>query len=335
MKILGIETSCDETSVGIINDKGEILSNLVYSQVQKHAPYGGIVPEVASREHVKAIGWVYNLALEQARTNLKEINLIAVTAGPGLQGPLLVGISFAKGLSLALNIPLIGVNHLMGHIYSCMIEDTAFKPPFLALLITGGNTLITLVEDIFVHKILGSTRDDAAGECLDKAARLLGLGYPGGPAIEKAALGGNASYYRLPVPLKKEDSLDFSFSGLKTAVYYLVEELKKNGKEIQVNHLSASVQEAVFSSLLDRLEKAQDKTGVEKIAVVGGVASNERLKYRLREFTEKRHLVLSVPSPALCTDNGVISAFVGLLKHSYNRIDNNIIDAQPFLTLQE
>lgn len=335
MKILGIETSCDETSVGIIIDKRYILSNLVYSQVQKHVPYGGIVPEVASREHVKAIGWVYNLALKQARTDIKDIKLIAVTEGPGLQGPLLVGISFAKGLSVALNIPLTGVNHLMGHIYSCMIENTAFKPPFLALLITGGNTLIALVEDIFVHKILGATRDDAAGECLDKAARLLGLDYPGGPALEKAALGGNASFYKLPVPLKREDSLDFSFSGLKTAVYYLVEDLKKNGKEIQVNHLAASVQETVFSSLLDRLEKAQDKTGVEKITVVGGVASNERLKYRLKEFAEKRNLVLSVPSPVLCTDNGAISAFVGLLKHRYNRLDDNIVDAQPFLTLQE
>lgn len=335
MKILGVETSCDETSIGVMNDKGEILSNFVYSQVQKHFPYGGIVPEVASREHVKAIGWVYNLALKQAQTDLKEINLIAVTEGPGLQGPLLVGISFAKGLSLALNIPLTGVNHLVGHIYSCMIEDRTFKPPFLALLITGGNTLIALVEDIFVHKVLGSTRDDAAGECLDKTARLMGLGYPGGSAIEKAALSGKASYYRLPIPLKNEDSLDFSFSGLKTAVYYLVEELKQKNKQIMVNHLSASVQEAVFSSLLDRLEKAQDKTGVDKIAVVGGVASNERLKYRLKEFAQKRRLTLNVPSPALCTDNAAIIAFTGLLKHNYGRIDNNIIDAQPFLTLEE
>ncbi len=252
-----------------------------------------------------------------------------------MQGPLLVGISFAKGLSLALNIPFTGVNHLMGHIYSCMLDNATFKPPFLALLVTGGNTLITLVEEIFVHKLLGSTRDDAAGECLDKTARLLGLEYPGGPAIEKAALGGNASYYRLPVPLIKEDSLDFSFSGLKTAVYYLVEELKKKGKEIEVNHLAASVQEAVFSALLDRLARAQDLTGIEKIAVVGGVASNERLKYRLKEFTEKRNLMLNVPPSVLCTDNGAITAFVGLLKHRHNRIDDDIIDAQPFLTLQD
>ncbi len=333
MIVLGIETSCDETSVGIIREDGLILSNVVYSQAKKHALFGGIVPEVASREHVKAIGWVYQKALEEAGKNLKDIDLLAVTEGPGLQGPLLVGISFAKGLSSGLGIPIIGVNHLEAHIYSPLLENQNFTPPYLSLLISGGHAILVYVEEFFKYNVLGTTRDDAAGECFDKIARLLNLNYPSGPAIEESALNVKLSDYKLPSPLKGDKTLDFSFSGLKTAVYYLLEDLKERNLHIKTEHLAHAAQEAVFGSIMDRLERAVYLTGAKKLSVVGGVASNKKLRSYLENFALHKDIKLNLPSIELCTDNGAMVAYAGLLSYRMGLGEEKILDARPNLSL--
>lgn len=335
MKIMGVETSCDETSVGILNTEGDILSNVVFSQAKKHSLFGGIVPEVASREHVKAIAWVYQRALEESGISINDIDCLAVTEGPGLQGPLLVGISFVKGLSYGLNIPIIGVNHIEAHIYSPLLEDKSFSPPFISLIVSGGHTLLIFVKDYFQYEILGKTRDDAAGECFDKIARILNLGYPGGPAIEEKASKVGKSLIKLPIPLKGDKNLDFSFSGLKTAVYRLVKDLEKEKHSLDIGQIAYASQEAVFESIIDRLERAIEKLGVKKVSVVGGVASNLTLRSYLEKISNKKGLKLYIPSIKLCTDNGAIIANVGLLKRSrgFGIKDKEIIDAKPNLFL--
>ena len=304
MVILGIETSCDETAVAIIDDE-RILAEEVYSQTV-HAEYGGVVPELASRDHIKKLFQMVNRALASADIEPKHVAGIAVTAYPGLPGAVLAGISFAYGMSTALNIPLIKINHLEGHLFTAKFAVAA-KPPFLALLVSGGHTEIILVEDWGRYDILGSTRDDAAGEAFDKVAQVLGLPYPGGPQIQALAETGNPNAIAFPRAMAKSDDLDFSFSGLKTAVINLLDEWGIDKVTKMLPDIAASFQEAVVDTLLNKVAVASKITGIKEIAIVGGVASNKRLKQKAEQFGYG----LRIPPEKYCTDNGVMIAFAG------------------------
>lgn len=304
MKILAIETSCDETSVAILQDE-EILSNVVISQVQVHEPFGGVVPEIAARHHLKNLPQIFERAVRKAEVELKEIDAVAVTHGPGLIGALMVGISFAKGLCLALRKPIVGVNHLLGHVYAAKLSFPNLEPPYLALLVSGGHTeLLLFRDDPTEAEVLGRTVDDAAGEAFDKVARLLKLGYPGGPAIERASKSGDPNRYHFPRAMMEKGNLNFSFSGLKTAVLYLLRE----EPDVNSSDVAASFQEAVVDVLIWKLTHAAELTGMKKLLLVGGVAANERLRQKLAEECSKRSLELYVPPMNLCVDNAAMIA---------------------------
>jgi len=296
--ILGVETSCDETAIALVTSDGRIRANVVASQADLHARYGGVVPEVASRRHLELVAPVLREALAQAEASLQDVETVAVTRGPGLIGALLVGISAAKALAWSLRLPLAPVDHLHGHVAALFLEPDPVAPPFLCLLASGGHTLLLDVRDRSGFRVLGTTLDDAAGEAFDKGARLLGLGYPGGAALDRAAREGNPEAHRFPVA--RVPGLDFSFSGLKTALLYAVRELSPQELEHRRADLAAGYQRAIVQALVERTEAAARETGAERVAVVGGVAANSELRAALP------HAALA-PLP-LCTDNAAMIA---------------------------
>jgi N6-L-threonylcarbamoyladenine synthase len=299
--ILGLETSCDETAAAVVTEDGEILSNVVSSQAELHAKYGGVVPEVASRRHLELVTPVLREALDEAGVRLSDVERIAVTQGPGLIGALLVGLSAAKALAWALRLPLAPVNHLHGHIASLFLKPAPVDPPFLCLLASGGHTLLLDVQDQGGFRVLGTTLDDAAGEAFDKGARLLGLGYPGGAAIDRLAREGDPEAFDFPVA--RVPGLDFSFSGLKTALLYKVRELDADELERRRADLAASYQRAIVRALVERTQAAAGQTGAGRIAVVGGVAANSELRASLPEA--------ALAPLELCTDNAAMIASAG------------------------
>jgi len=324
MKILGIETSCDETAAAVVEDGVKILSNQVASQVEIHARYGGIVPEVASRQHILAIIPILRQAMSGAKATWRDLDGIAVTVGPGLAGSLLVGVNVAKAIALAQGLPLTGVNHLEGHIYAGWLTDRSIDFPLVCLIVSGGHSDLVLMKGHGDYTVLGQTRDDAAGEAFDKAARILGLGYPGGPAIEQAARHGIISI-QLPRAWLKGTN-DFSFSGVKTALLRLAEA----GKVTNKADAAASFQAAVVDVLVTKTVAAAKKRGVKQILLVGGVASNELLRQRL---VKSSPIPVLVPEPVLCTDNAAMIAACGYYRFQANKIDSLDLDVIPSLKL--
>lgn len=315
MNVLGIETSCDETSVAVVRDGTQILSNLIASQVDLHSLTGGVVPEVAARKHVERLNILVEEALRQAHLGFRDIDLIAVTNRPGLVGALMVGVSAAKALAYALDKPIAAVHHLEGHIASNLLVAPDLRFPFICLIASGGHTELHLVEGHGRRRRLGSTRDDAAGEAFDKGARLLGLGYPGGPAIDRAAQGGNFQAVAFPRAWLEEGSYDFSFSGLKTALLRYVQE---NGDKICVPDVAASFQEAIVEVLVVKTLRAAEEYGVPRIAVCGGVAANSRLKAVFAQEAAQHGYHLVVPPPILCTDNAAMIAAAGYYQYLHS-----------------
>jgi N6-L-threonylcarbamoyladenine synthase len=311
MLVLGIESSCDDCAAALVKDGKTILSQAIHSQFEVHKPYGGVVPELASRNHLEKIIPVIEKAMHDARVGWTDLDGIAVTYGPGLVGSLLVGLSAAKALAFALEIPFWGVNHLEGHLMAIFLEDSAVPFPFLGLIVSGGHTSLYRVEEFGSYQLLGQTRDDAAGEAYDKVAKLLGLGYPGGVAIDRLSEGGDPQAFAFPRAMTSPKTLDFSFSGLKTAVRYFVERHDPSFIQSRLKDLVASFQEAVVDSLLIKLSQAVSFTEIREIVVSGGVASNRRLRDRVAGLAEAEGLEVLFPSPQLCTDNAAMVAAVG------------------------
>jgi len=335
-RILGIETSCDETAAAVIENGRALLSSVVASQVELHAPYGGVFPEVASRQHVRSIYPVVEQALLQAHLSLIDVDAIAVTRGPGLAGSLVVGMNTAKGLALAANRPLVGVNHLEGHIYSAWVypSDMIEPPPapqfpLLALLVSGGHTELNLMKDHLTYQRLGATLDDAAGEAFDKVARLLGLPYPGGPSIEAAAAGGSSTAFHFP-RARLEGTWDFSFSGLKTAVLRVVRPLESRGQHLPVADLAASFQAAVVDVLVGKTIQAARTFKARQIVVAGGVSANRALR---DAFLSQKEFPVHIPSLSLCTDNAAMIAAAGYFRFALGQRDPLNLDVLPTWTL--
>ena len=322
MKILAIESSCDETAAAVTVER-QVLSSIVSTQIAEHRIYGGVVPEIASRRHTEAISAVCSDALKAADITYSDIDAVAVTFAPGLIGALLVGVNFAKGLSMALNKPLIPVHHLRSHIAANYITNSELKPPFLCLLVSGGNTVIAEVTDYTKFKILGGTRDDAAGECFDKTARALGLAYPGGVTLDKIATKADPKKYPLPFPKVSSGEFDFSFSGLKTAVMNLVNNSAQKGEEIDVPVVCATVRQRVCDMLIDKTLSAAERYGYKTLAVAGGVSANSELRARMAEECKKRGITLYFPELKYCGDN---AAMVGV-QAFYEFKDGNIGDS--------
>ncbi|CAA9441043.1 MAG: N(6)-L-threonylcarbamoyladenine synthase [uncultured Rubrobacteraceae bacterium] len=303
--ILAIETSCDDTCAAVLEPDGRrALSNVVHTQTE-HSRYGGVVPEVASRAHLERLDGVVQKALDDADTGLDQIERVAVTVRPGLIGALLVGLSAAKGLAYARRLPLVPVNHLEGHVAAAYLADPTIEPPFVALIASGGHTALYFVTESGMT-LLGQTLDDAAGEALDKGARMLGLGFPGGPALSKAARGGDPARYDFPVALKEKNSLDFSFSGLKTSLLYKLKALDEGDIQEELTHLAAGYEGAVVEALTRKLLRAADLHEAPALVVAGGVAANALLRRRLMEEHERRGMKLVIPPPELCTDNAAM-----------------------------
>ena len=330
MVVLGIESSCDETAAAVVRDSRSLLSSVIASQVDLHARYGGVVPEIASRHHIEAIVPVILQALDDAGVSLAEIEGVAVTRGPGLIGSLLVGLSVAKALAFARQIPLVGVNHLEGHVAAIFLIENPPAFPFVALVVSGGHTTLYLVEAFRRFTLLGQTRDDAAGEAFDKAAKLLDIGYPGGVVIDRLAKEGNRTAVAFPRAMK--DGLDFSFSGLKTS---LLMHLKKKGASPgpgEINDLAASYQEAIVDVLVEKTLRAAAMTSVSRIVVCGGVAANSRLRDRFSNDAARSGIEFFVPPPVLCTDNAAMIAVVGghLLQEGHRDcLDLNAVSRWP------
>ena len=303
MITLGIETSCDETAVGIL-EQGRVLANVVASQIA-HTKYGGVVPELAARNHIKVIMPLVKIALESAEKDLDDIDLISVTRGPGLIGALLVGLSFAKALSIALNKPLIAVNHLEGHIYALQLNDPCLEYPYLVLLVSGGHTEIVYVKDEFVYETIGKTLDDACGEAFDKVARLMGLPYPGGPYIEKQARDGDLGTIKFPLP--KPKGYNFSYSGLKTAVLYYT----RDNPKYDCSNVAVNFQEVALEHLVKVVSATLDVKKVEQLGIVGGVSVNRRLRDKFQVLAEQKSVMLHIPDLQYCTDNAAMIALAG------------------------
>lgn len=315
MRILGIESSCDETAAAIVKDGKEIISSVINSQIAEHRKYGGVVPEIASRRHTENIIPVVEEALAQANTTLDEVDAIAVTAAPGLIGALLVGVNFAKGLALAKNKPLIPVHHIRGHIAANYLAHPELKPPYLSLVVSGGHSHIVEVLDYTKFRVVGRTRDDAAGEAFDKAARAMGFPYPGGVILDRESQKGNPKAYHLPHPKVDGSPYDFSFSGLKTAVINLLHNASQKGEEINVSDLAASFQSTVAEILCDRYLLAAKDLGYDTLAVAGGVSANSGLRNLLTSRCEKLHKTLYFPPLSLCGDNAAMVAAQGYYEH--------------------
>lgn len=333
--ILAIESSCDETAAAVVVNGREVLSNVISSQIDIHTKFGGVVPEVASRKHIEAVNIVVSQALKEAGVTLDDIDAVGVTYGPGLVGALLVGLQYAKGLAYALNVPLIGVNHIEGHICANFIQHKDLKPPFVCLVVSGGHTFIVHMKDYGDFEIIGETRDDAAGEAFDKVARAIGLGYPGGPKIDKISKEGNENAMKFPKANFHDNSLDFSFSGVKSAVLNYINKMNMTGEEINTADVAASFQKAVVDVLTENVIKTCTTRDVHKIAIAGGVASNSKLRESLTEAGKKRGIEVLFPAPILCTDNAAMigsAAYFELLKGNVAPLD---INAKPNLRLGE
>ena len=319
MNILAIESSCDETAVAVVRDGRTVLSDAIASQADMHATYGGVVPEIASRKHVEAIAGLADQALEQANLTKADIDAVAVTYAPGLIGAVLVGVSFAKSVAYALQKPLIPVHHVRGHIAANYITHPDLEPPFVCLCVSGGNTMIVDVRDYTDMSILGATRDDAAGECFDKVARVLGIGYPGGAPMDRLAQGGDDKRYELPRSHVHDAPLDMSFSGLKTAVLNLAHNAGQKGEELDLPGLAASFGAAVSDTLVPHTMEAARQMGYDKIAVAGGVAANSRLRGDLEKACRKSGDKLYLPALSLCGDNGAMIGCQGYYEYLAGR----------------
>ncbi len=335
MKILGIESSCDETAISIIefdeNRKAHVLADVVASQIDIHKEFGGVVPEIASRQHIKNIGTVLDKALMESNTKLDELCAIAVTIGPGLIGALLVGVSFAKSLAYALNIPVVPVHHIAGHIAANYITNPTLKPPFISLVVSGGHSHIILVEDYTKFKILAKTRDDAVGEAFDKVARVLGLGYPGGPKVSVQAKEGQATY-KLPTT-KFDDSLDFSFSGVKTAVMNIANKEKEN---LNVPNMCRSFEENVANVLVEHVIICAKEHNIKKVVLAGGVSANTRIRETLMKEGEKNNIKVYMPELKYTTDNGAMIAMAGVLNFIDGKITNDLtLNAKANLNIED
>ena len=306
VKILAIESSCDETAASVVVNGRDVRSNMISSQIDIHTLYGGVVPEIASRKHIERINQVVQEALDQAKMTLDDIDAVGVTYGPGLVGALLVGVAEAKAIAWARNLPLIGVHHIEGHISANYIENKELEPPFGCLVVSGGHTHLVLVKDYGEYEILGKTADDAAGEAFDKVARAIGLGYPGGPKIDKAAKEGDPHAMEFPRGKVRGSEYDFSFSGLKSAVLNYLNEKHMKGEEISVPDVAASFQRSVVDVLVEHSMHAVNEYGFKKFAIAGGVASNSALRQAMEEACARRHVQFYRPSPILCTDNAAM-----------------------------
>ena len=333
--ILGIETSCDETSAAVLLNGSELLSHIITSQIGIHQKYGGVVPEIASREHSLHWQTVVQQALDQADLTYSDLTAIAVTYGPGLVGSLLVGVSAAKAIAYALQIPLLGINHLEGHIYANFLHTPDLEFPLLALLVSGGHTHLILFRGHGDFQVLGRTRDDAAGEALDKIARVLGLGYPGGPQIQLKAREGEAAAFDFPRAMLEPGSLDFSFSGVKSSVLNTLNSARMKGQELNVADLAASFQQAIVDVLVRKTKLALNQTGVKTLLLAGGVAANESLRAALaQELAEMPDQVrLAVPPPLFCTDNGAMIAAAGYYRYLAGDFAPWTLNAEPGLSL--
>ena len=331
---MGIESSCDETAIAVLADGREVLSNVISSQIEVHKIYGGVVPEIASRHHLHNIPFVFEQALRDADVSLADIDEIGVTAGPGLAGALLMGTAFAKAVCAASDVPLVGVHHIQGHILANLIEHPDLAPPFLALVVSGGHTHLVEVKGYNEFRILGATRDDAVGEAYDKVARVLGLGYPGGPKIDRIAKEGDPHAIEFKRVWLEHGSLDFSFSGTKTAVINYLHKEEQGGRPVNAADVAASFQEAVIDVIVTKAMQALDLTGYKGIAVAGGVASNSCLRERLAAACAHRKAELYIPSPIFCTDNGAMIAAAAYHKAMEGHFASLHLDVWPGLNLE-
>ena len=333
--ILAIESSCDETAAAVVKNGREVLSNVIYSQIALHTEYGGVVPEIASRKHIEKINQVIEQALVDAGRQLEDMTAIAVTYGPGLVGALLVGVSAAKAISFASGIPLVGVHHIEGHISANFIENKSLEPPFICLVVSGGHSHLVVVRDYGEYEIIGRTRDDAAGEAFDKVARAIGLGYPGGPKIDKVSKEGNPEAIHFPRAKVGDAEYDFSFSGLKSAVLNYLNSCQMKGEEINVADVAASFQKAVVDVLVEHSMDAVRKYDYKKFAIAGGVASNSSLRQAFEEACRKEGIEFYHPSPIYCTDNAAMigaAAYYEYQKGVHHGFDLNAV---PNLKLGE
>lgn len=333
--ILAIESSCDETAASVVRNGREVLSNIIASQIDLHTVYGGVVPELASRKHIEKINQVIEEALKEAGTTLDAVTAIAVTCGPGLVGALLVGVSAAKAVSFAMGKPLIGVHHIEGHISANFIENRDLEPPFACLVVSGGHTHLVMVKDYGEYEILGRTRDDAAGEAFDKVARAIGLGYPGGPKIDRTAREGNPD--AIPFPRAKVDGsdYDFSFSGLKSAVLNYLNSCRMKGIAVNRADVAASFQKAVVDVLVGHSMQAAEEYGFDKFAIAGGVASNSALRAAFGTACKKRNIAFYHPSPVFCTDNAAMIGVAGYYEYRKGTRSGYDLNAIPNLKLGE
>ena len=333
IKILAIESSCDETAAAVVEDGRCVKSNIISSQIELHKLYGGVVPEIASRKHVEKVNFVVREALKEAGETLDSIDAIAVTYGPGLVGALLVGVAEAKALAFAKKKPLVGVHHIEGHICANYVENKELEPPFVCLVVSGGHTHLVVVEDYGKYKILGKTRDDAAGEAFDKVARAIGLGYPGGPKIEALAKEGDKNAIAFPRAKVNDSKMDFSFSGLKSAVLNYLNAQKMKKQEIVVEDVAASFQEAVVEVLATKAVHAAEEKGYKTIALSGGVAANSALRDKITKMAGEKGIEIKFPSIELCTDNAAMIGCAGYHNFINGKIDDMSLNAVPNLKI--
>ncbi len=332
---MAFESSCDETAVAVVADGREVLSNVISSQIDIFKNYGGVVPEIAARHHLENINEVMERALQEAEVTLDDIDLIGVTHGPGLIGALLIGVATAKAVSFAADIPIVGVHHIMGHISANFIQYPALKPPFTALIVSGGHTNIADMESYTRCNVIGSTRDDAVGEAYDKVARVLGLGYPGGSKIDRLAKEGDPDAIHFKRVLLEKDSYDFSFSGLKTAVLNYVNTQNQAGREINKADVAASFQQAVIDVIAEKSVSAAKEMGYGKMALAGGVASNSKLRDTLTDLCKKNGIELYIPEPVLCTDNAAMIGCAAYYKYKEGNVCGLDMEAYANLPIQE
>ena len=333
--ILAIESSCDETAAAVVKNGREVLSNIIFSQKELHKIYGGVVPEIASRKHIEKINQVIEEALAKAQMSLRDMDAVAVTYGPGLVGPLLVGVSAAKAICFATGLPLIGVHHIEGHINANYIENRELEPPFIALVVSGGHTHLLVVKDYGEYEVIGRTRDDAAGEAFDKVARAIGLGYPGGPKIDRLAKEGNPDAIHFPRAKVEEAVYDFSFSGLKSSVLNYLNGCEMKGEAVNRADVAASFQKAVVDVLVEHALEAVEDFGLNRFAIAGGVASNSSLRDALKEACEQRNIVFYYPSPIYCTDNAAMIGTAAYYEYKKGKRSGLDLNAVPGLKLGE
>lgn len=335
MKILAIESSCDETAAAVVEDGRRVFSSVVYTQIAEHRLYGGVVPEIASRRHIEHIDDVVLGALKEAQLTLEQVDAIAVTAGPGLIGALLVGVNYAKGLAFSAQKPLIPVHHIRGHVAANYIASPQLEPPFLCLVASGGHSLILDVQDYTNLKVLGRSRDDAAGEAFDKAARTMGLGYPGGVALDAQARNGDDSKYRFPKPHVEGAPLDMSFSGVKTAIVNLLHNAQQKGEVLDIPSLCASFEKTVCDALCSRLFLAAEQTGAKNISLAGGVAANTRLREQLIKTAAQRNLTLHLPPLSLTGDNAAMIGAQAYFEFLAGHVADNTLNAVATLSVEK